>query len=168
LEKNYAFAIAAYQEALDLWRTLAPNPTPTPEIEIADVARGLNNLARVEQLSGDYVAAERDYRESLRIAKKINYLKGIATCTGNLADLALDREDWSLAESLARESLSLAEELGRQGLIASSCNRLARALARQDRQVDGLQYAKRAVEIFTELRSPELEDARFVLKECSG
>ncbi len=168
LERNYASAIAAYQEALGLWRTLAPKPTPTPEIEIADVARGLNNLARVEHLSGDYVAAERDYREALRIAKKINYLKGIATCTGNLADLALDREDWALAELLARESLSLAEELGRQGLIASSCTRLARALARQDRQMEGLQYVQRAVEIFTELRSPELEDARSILKECSG
>ena len=68
-------------------RALAP--------ESEDVAIGLNDLAEAERLSGDYAAAERDYREALRIARKINDREGVATYTGNLAELALDREQWA-------------------------------------------------------------------------
>jgi hypothetical protein len=71
--------------------------------------------------SKDYAAAERDYREALRIAKKIKDDEGTAIYTGNLAALALDREQWAEAETLAREALALAEKVGRQELIASDC-----------------------------------------------
>ena len=75
-----------------------------------DVAIGLNDLADAERLSGDFDAAERDYREALRIAKAIDDREGVATSQANLAQLALDREDWFGAEALAREALLLAEE----------------------------------------------------------
>jgi hypothetical protein len=54
----------------------------------------------------------------------------VATYTGNLAELALDREQWAEAERLA--------------------------------------HAKRAVAIFTELRSSDLGDAQGVLAECQA
>ena len=41
--------------------------------------------------------------------------------TGNLSALALDREQWAEAKSLAREALALDEKVGRQELIASDC-----------------------------------------------
>ncbi len=161
LEKNYPAAIEAYQEALTLWRAIAP--------ESEDVAIALSDLAMVECEQGDYAAAERDYREALRIAKKINDREGVATYTGNLAELALDREDWAAAEALAREALELAEKVGRQELIGADCQRLAKALARQGKPGEGLPYARRAVEIFTQLRMPdELENAQAALKECGG
>jgi tetratricopeptide (TPR) repeat protein len=94
LEKNWAAAIEAYKQALELDRAHAP--------ESGNVAIGLNSLAEVERLSGDYISAERDYREALRISKKINDREGVASYTGNLAELALDREQWAEAESLAR------------------------------------------------------------------
>jgi tetratricopeptide (TPR) repeat protein len=67
LKKDYSAAIAAYREALDIYRALSP--------ESDDVAIALNDLANVERASKDYAAAERDYREALRIAKKVNWTR---------------------------------------------------------------------------------------------
>jgi tetratricopeptide (TPR) repeat protein len=161
LEKNYSAARAAYQQSLKLF--LPVNP------EGEDVAKVLNDLASVETLSLDYAAAERDYREVLRIATKIGYREGAAYCTGNLSLLALNRRDWPAAETLAREALSLDEGVGRQELIALDCNRLAWALAGQGRSAEGLPYARRAVEIFMKLRKPDgLAAAQATLKECES
>ena len=161
LEKNYSAAIETYQGSLKLVRTLSP--------ESQDVAAGLDVLASVEKYSGNYDAAERDYREALRIAKKLNNREHIATYTGNLASLALDRKRWVEGEALAREALDLAEKIGRIQLIANNNRRIAKALARQGRRAEGLPYAKRAVEIYEKLKMAEnLEEAREVLRECEG
>jgi tetratricopeptide (TPR) repeat protein len=159
LQKNYPAAIAAYREALDIHRSISP--------ENEDVSRTLNNLADAKHTNRDYPAAERDYREALRIARNINFQEGIAEYTGNLAELALDREQWAEAESLAREVLPLDEKVGRQELIASDCHRLAQALLKQNRDLEeSLPLARRAVEIYTRLRSPEkLKEAQETLEE---
>jgi len=51
-------------------------------------------------------------------------------------------------------------------LIADDCRLLAEALLRQGKPTEALPYAKRAVETFTRLGSPNLEFARKILKEC--
>ncbi|MDQ3011136.1 MAG: tetratricopeptide repeat protein [Acidobacteriota bacterium] len=84
LKKDYPAAIAAYREALALDRSLSA--------ESADVASDLNSLAAAEKDSGDWVAAERDYREALRVAHTVSDAEGEAIYTGNLAALALDRK----------------------------------------------------------------------------
>ncbi|HVG21804.1 MAG TPA: tetratricopeptide repeat protein, partial [Blastocatellia bacterium] len=114
-------------------------------------------------------AAELNYSEALRIAKKVNYRDGIANFTGNLALLSLDRQDWPAAEALSREALNLSEATGRIELIGSYCQRLAKALARQGRPKEGLPYARRAVEIYTSLRVPDnIKIAKATLKECEA
>ena len=111
LKKDYPAAIAAYREALELLRSLAA--------ESEDVAIGLNCPRRCRAAdSGDLAAAEGHYREALRVARAVGYAEGVATYTGNLAGLALDRKDWPAAEALAREALPLSEAVGRQELIA--------------------------------------------------
>ena len=90
----------------------------------------------------------------------------VAAFTGNLAELALNREDWPAAERLAREALALDEPVGRKELIAKDCHRLAKALARQGRGAEGRCHAERAVALLTELRSPDLAEAQATLAEC--
>ena len=116
LNKDYSEAIAAYRETLEIRRLISP--------ESDDVTIALNDLAGAELAKKDYATAERNYREALRIAKKVDRQEGVANLTGNLAALALDREQWAEAESLAREALALAEKVGRQELIANDCHRL--------------------------------------------
>lgn len=158
LQKEYTAAIAAHSQALALWRTVSQ--------ESVNIVKGMNSLAEVERLRGDYPSAERDYREALRIAIKIGDREGIAYITGNLADVAAARNKWADAERLAREALTYSDKLGRQEVIAEDCRRIALALARQGRKAEGLRYARRAVEIYTGLLSPDLTEAQTVLKEC--
>lgn len=175
LKQDYPAAIAAYREALEIDRALSP--------ESDDVAADLNSLAEAESESKDYAAAERDYREALRIAKKNNDQEGVAIYTGNLAELALDRAELaedeapvlSEAEGLAREALALAEKVGRQELIASNCHHIAKALLMQSKSKlnfdlqEALTLSRRAVEIFTRLRSPEkLKEAQELLEEIEA
>jgi len=160
LAKDYVAAIKIFREAVELWRSLGR--------ESEDVANGLNGLANAEMDSGDLAAAERDYREALRIAGAVDYREGVAFMTGNLAALALSRKDWPGAESLAREALSLTEKISRQELIAHDCYTLASALARQGRKAEALPHARRAVEICTRLGLPDFAAARAVLQECES
>ena len=132
------------------------------------MASVLNDIGRIEQFLGNYSAAESRYREALRIAEKVSDHSNSAEITGNLARLALVRQNWPNVEAGAREALSISEKIGRQELIGANCSLIAKALARQGRRAESLPYAQRAVEIFTKLRSPELEGAQAVLKECEG
>lgn len=160
LTKDYPAAIAAYREVLDLDRSLST--------ESQDVAIDLNDLASAEQLAGDFPAAERDFREALRVAHAVGDDEGIAIYTANLSTLAMDREDWPKAEVLAREALALAEKVGRRELIAGINARLAKALARLGRKAEGLRHARLAVEVLTKLASPDLKEAQETLAECGG
>lgn len=160
LAQDYAAAIAAYREAVELWRTLGPQSNA--------VGTGLNWLANAEKKSGDFDAAERDYREALRIAHAVDDREGIANYTGNLAALALDRKDWRGTETLAREALLLSEKVGRRELIANDCHRLAIALVRQGKKEEALPHARRAVEIYQKLGSSNLAGAQQLLAQCES
>ncbi|MCA1853513.1 MAG: tetratricopeptide repeat protein [Beggiatoa sp.] len=128
----------------------------------------MNDLAGAQRLSGDYASAERHFREAMAIAKNFGNREAIATYTGNLASLLLDRKQWAEAEKVAREGLGHSEGIDRQELIAADCARLARALARQGHKHEGLSHAHRAAEIYTRLRSHNLARMQDILKECEG
>lgn len=160
IEKNYAAATAAYEEYMELYR----NQPKNGEI----LAIGFNHLALVEKDAGNYPAAEINYREAIRISKKINDQQGVAIYTSNLADLILKMESWPAAEAIARESLACSESFGSAHLIGSSCFYLAKALARQGRLQEALPYARRAAQILGRMKSSEAKEAQELLEECEG
>lgn len=160
LKGEYTEAITANQAILNLHRSISA--------ESLDVAISLNALGMAEHGSGNYTAAEAHYREALRMAHAIGDTEGVATYTGNLAALALAREDWSAAETLTREALPLSEAIHRQELIAGGNHFLAIALLRQDKAAEALLHAKRAVEIFKRLGHPDLAKAQATLAECGN
>lgn len=158
LNKDYPAAIAAFRESLEVRRSISH--------ESSSVAIALNSLASAELNNKDYSAAKRDYREALRIAKINKDNEGTAIYTGNLAALALAREQWAEAEALARKALSLAEKVGRQELIASDSYRIAQALLKQNKNIDeALSLSRHAVEIFMRLRHHDLAKAQKTLVE---
>ncbi|MCB9112766.1 MAG: DUF4062 domain-containing protein [Anaerolineales bacterium] len=158
LNNDYLAAIATSQEALEIYTSISP--------ESNDVAITLNDLADLERINKDYSAADQDYQEALRISKINKDDENIAITTGNMSLLALDREQWAEAESLAREALSLAEKVGRHQIIASNSHRIAKALLKQNKNFDeALSLSHRAVEIFTRLRHPYLQSAQETLGE---
>jgi tetratricopeptide (TPR) repeat protein len=158
LAKYYSTAITTYRKALALWRSHSPMSR--------DMTVCLNHLANALRSSRQLNEAEIHYSEALSIATALSDTEGVASCTGDLAVLALDREQWAEAERFSREALKLSEEVNRKELIAFNCCRLAKALARQRRNVEGRYYAERAVEILSSLRSPELAQAQDTLDEC--
>jgi len=157
---DYSAAIATYCEALELHRSVAR--------ESGEVAITLNHLAIAKRNSGDLEGAERDYHEALRIAKAVNDHDGVATYTGNLAEFALEREDWLTAEATAREAMSLADKLGRLALVAANCHRLSAALVAQGKKDEATPHARRAVALYRRLGAPDLAAALEILARCES
>jgi tetratricopeptide (TPR) repeat protein len=94
LAKDYPSAITAFREAVDLCRSLSP--------ESPAVAAGLSDMADVSKKIGQLDEAEAYYREVLAIGKAYPEPEIVAGTTGNLAELALDREKWPEAELPAK------------------------------------------------------------------
>lgn len=159
-ERNYPAAVTAFRESLDLQRAFDPG---SPEVTLA-----LNSLAGAEARVGDFAAAERHYHEGFELAKQKNYPKHQAHIGCNLARLAVRQQKWNEAEALAREAFVLLESFQSQDLNARNYLTMAQALAGQGRPAEGRPYAARAVELFSRMRSSDLEAAQVVLKECGG
>jgi tetratricopeptide (TPR) repeat protein len=160
MKEDHTAAIAAFSEALDLFRTLS--------VESIDVAMVLNDIADSKRISGDLLGSELDFKEALRVSRAVGHDQGIATYTANLAILELDRNRWAEAEALSREALPVSEKLGRKELVAGIYRSLAKALVRQGKADEALLYALRAVEIYEKLGHHNLASARVTLAECKN
>jgi tetratricopeptide (TPR) repeat protein len=160
LQENYPAALAAFREALAIDHAINP--------ESSEVVVDLVDVATVELVTSERDAAERNFKEALRIAKKLGERQQAAAITGNLAILAAAKEDWKETERLAREGLELSGDSGPIAVIANESALLAVALTRQGQKAEGIPYARRAVQIYTKLGSSNLAEANEILRECEG
>jgi tetratricopeptide (TPR) repeat protein len=120
------------------------------------------------ELSEDYPAAIAAHREVLAIIRTISPETDddVSIALSDLAGAESANNDYEAAERDYREALPLSEKVGRQELIAINCHRLAIALLKQNRNLDeALSLSRRAVEIYTRLRSPRLQGAQETLAE---
>ena len=159
-KQEYQAAIDAYSEVVAMVSAV--------DAEGIDNANALTWLAIARRNSGARDGAESDYRQALRIYRIHNHNQGIAMMTGNLADLALLKGDWSGAEALLREAIDLSARVGRLELLAWQYSCLARALLGQGKKHEALPSATRAVEIYTRLGSPNAVGAREILAACES
>jgi tetratricopeptide (TPR) repeat protein len=160
LSGNIQSAITAYEEVVSLQRLLSP--------ENINVAKALNSLAGAKMHAGDVEGAERDMREAMELAELNQDVAMMAALTGNWAQVALRREDWSGAEALARKALALSQELGRQESIARESRRLAKALLQQGKADAAMPHVRLALEIETRLGLPGKEYSHMLLTLCES
>src|SRR6185436_6163660 len=104
--------------------------------------------------------------EALRVAEAFNNDEGRAVLTGNQADLAILRCEWPRAFELAQAALSLAVAVGRQELIAGCHRCSAQSLLGMGRPAEALLHARKSVELYDRMASPDVGDARLVLRDC--
>jgi tetratricopeptide (TPR) repeat protein len=84
----------------------------------------LHQLGVLAQGRGDYGEAERFYRQSLEIAKRLDDQVGMGANYHQLGVLAQDRGDYEEAERGYRQSLEIAERLGNPTTMASGYHQL--------------------------------------------
>lgn len=155
---NTSVAMASYVEALELWQNESPSN--------GNLTGVLNDIGIVYRSLHNFDEAERHYHQALTIARRVGDQESSCDFLCNLAELEIDRENWSKAEGFAREALESAESIGRKDTVAGACMHLARALCMQRRTTEGRQYGERAVSIYSELRAPDLAAAQIVLNDC--
>lgn len=160
LTQNWTEAISHCEQAARLWRQIEE---PDEELAIC-----LNALAQAEFRSGKLDEADIHYCEALEVAKLVGFVEGTAAYTGNRAELALERREWTEAKRLATKALSLSKTVGRRELIALDSRRLAEAMLRLGHPTAACDYARKSLEILISFGHPHLTKANAILAECEA
>ncbi len=93
---EYQAARLAHQESLNLARLAK---------ERGAEAQALERLGDLSRLEGDYIVAETEYREALRILRELNYRQEIAGALHDLSYVTMQVGEIQNARTLLEESL---------------------------------------------------------------
>jgi len=100
------------------------------------------------------------YQQSLDIARKLGYQRGIAGSLLQLGRLAQIQGDPDEARSLYQQSLDITRKLGNQSRIACSLHQLGQLAKKNGDKTEATRLFREALTIFEKLRSPNAEIAR--------
>ena len=120
----------------------------------------LQNLGFIAARSGDLETAESRFRDSLGCFQRAGYRSGEAVALTNAAAVALDREDFAGAQSIAEQAVRLAKEIEDLNLLAIATKNFAESLAGQRRFADAEEHASAALGYFA------LTDNKWRQVEC--
>ncbi len=141
-----------YREALAAYRELGDREG---EAIVLNSLAGLMHEERKE-----YDQAESLYRVALEIAKELDLTEPQAYITGNLGQLALDRQRWDEARAYFEQALPLVREVGRLDLVADDLLGLARVLEEEGRYDEALPLAEESLAILEKLRDKDVDESR--------
>jgi len=108
-QRDYPVAIAAYDEALAIFRELGDRP---------EIARTLRHYGILPTQLGQFDRAQAMLEESATILRELGNLSGVSMTLHNLGDLALDRGDDVRAMAAYEECLTLARQVGNRHATA--------------------------------------------------
>ncbi len=121
LNKDYPAAIAAYREALEIYRSISP--------ESDDVSIALELIWRARNTQTKTIPPpSATTAKPCALQRKTKTMKALPITQATWRHSPSTASSGQKPKSLAREALALAEKVGRQELIASDCHRLAKAL----------------------------------------
>ncbi|MGB7925085.1 MAG: tetratricopeptide repeat protein [Pyrinomonadaceae bacterium] len=132
------------------------------------ISGNLHQLAMIAHDQGEIEEARRLYNESLEIAKRLSDQNGIASTLHQLAILAQDQGEIEKARRLYNESLEIRKRLGNQSGIAGTLGQLGSLAYMEGNKAEAVRLTREALGIFEELKSPNAEKARRILKRLEG
>jgi serine/threonine protein kinase/tetratricopeptide (TPR) repeat protein/TolB-like protein len=114
------------------------------------LARTLQSMAEVPINQGDFIAAEKLYREVLAIARAIGDQSYTARALNNLGVIAKRRGDFATALKMYGESLQLHREMGNKSGMAAAMGNTGNILSAQGKVAEALKYYQDALELSDE------------------
>jgi tetratricopeptide (TPR) repeat protein len=139
LQGRYAEARAAYEESLEVKRTIGGDKRGEGVV--------LGQLGTLALRQRDYADATRRYREALDLFRALNEPAMQATAWHQLGMVAEEQRQWDEAERCYREALILDERRGNDAGAATTCNHLANVAQLAGRPAEAAGWYRRALVI---------------------
>jgi tetratricopeptide (TPR) repeat protein/predicted Ser/Thr protein kinase len=136
-------ALRNYQESLAIKRRIGDK---------RGMAVSLNNIAQLQELSGDSGQALKSYQEALQLRREIGDKKGVGDTLIDLGDFYHDRGQHDHALSLFKESLQIQRELGNESKQGLCLNNIGSSYSFKGQYDDAATYFQQALQLREKLK----------------
>ena len=163
---------AKYAEAIPLMEILLTVVEKEGGPEHPIFAQGLNSLADLHRLSGDFVNAEPLYRRAIAIQEKMPEAEqsNLAITLNNLALVYVARSDYDQAEPLLQRAVTINEKLSTANPadVASSLNNLGQLYKEKGNYARAEPLFRRSLAIREKAFGPEHQSVAIALNNLAG
>jgi tetratricopeptide (TPR) repeat protein/predicted Ser/Thr protein kinase len=136
-------ALRNYQESLAIKRRIGDK---------RGMAVSLNNIAQLQELSGNSGEALKSYQEALKLRREIGDKKGVGETLIDLGDFYHDRGEHDQALKLHKEALVLERELGNERYQALCLNNIGSSYSFKGQYEDAATYFQQALQLREKLK----------------
>jgi predicted ATPase/DNA-binding SARP family transcriptional activator len=139
---DYARALRAQQEALDLWHLLEDRH---------EIAGALHSLGTIVREQGNFDEALAYFEESLRLRRELDHRYGIATTLNDIGVVYGYRGEFEQSKPYFEESLALKREIGDRRGVAYALGNLGQVLSELGEQAAARALTEESLVIKREL-----------------